>query len=882
MPKRRRKGAARLSCAECRRLKLRCDRAIPCSSCVKRGCSAICPDGSLTTGQGNRFVLASTQELHEKISELANRVRSLEDALRADHAQLTSEPHPLLNEDLLKIKAPLQREVPTFRSPPSNQTKDEEGGPEVVDAFGSLSISLSGRTKYFGHSANSWYFLQNETSGDCADSESDDPLTLLQEVLPAQILNRAASFPIAEIPPSIELQPIQLRDLLWFLPAVEQASQLRAIYYRHAAWMYNPVSSDAIDEIFRTLYDPSVAHLTTHDPVVSHGLSILFMILAIGSLMDTSHSPYNLEAEKYHQLARAALFQHAFIREPTVNAVQALFLMTFYLFLSDRHGTDAGARWAIMGIATKVAQSVHRDSARLKLIDTAEVQRRRELFWELYTYDSWQCLTFGRPPSFSLAHVDCKMPFPGSTDDANSYHAWKHAFTSECMNLLHDQAFSAKTPSYATVLQLDRKMRAFPVPPVLQVAGFGSSDPRANSYPETVMLMLQRHVVLAIREANLLYLHRSFFARAINDHPKDPLGSPYGTSVIAAYRSAGSLVALMRNLHTQLKEPSERIWFLWTHMFSCSIVLGSIVTRCPSLSLAPSALVQLDSACELFAKAAHGFRAAKVLDIMLRLQQKAHTSLEQWRRGLALQREPGAAGEEDELTVLGGQTRLVKKEPISPTIIDRSPHSHNPVVPLPLSPAAEARLGPGVLDYLTSFGHQNGGGHEHGHQHHQSFSEAVDMSPLSAPGYPSLMPPSAYGGGEGAYGSMQDSNGMMGNGYGMHQQQQDSGHGTFGPGFPQYFPVFDYGSGEAGGYGAGDGYGKVGDGYGKAYAEGAFGNGVPMMDPHPMPNGRAHGMAGVDAGMGMDEGMGVDGRRGSTGSPEAMTWNDFVNVVAMN
>jgi hypothetical protein len=43
------------------------------------------------------------------------------------------------------------------------------------------------------------------------------------------------------------------------------------------------------------------------------------------------------------------------------------------------------------------------------------------------------------------------------------------------------------------------------------------------------------------------------------------------------------------------------------------IILGSIVTRCPSMSLAPSALVQLDSACELFGKAAHGFRAEKVL-----------------------------------------------------------------------------------------------------------------------------------------------------------------------------------------------------------------------------------------------------------------------------
>ena len=43
------------------------------------------------------------------------------------------------------------------------------------------------------------------------------------------------------------------------------------------------------------------------------------------------------------------------------------------------------------------------------------------------------------------------------------------------------------------------------------------------------------------------------------------------------------------------------------------IILGSIVTRCPSMSWAPSALVQLDSACDLFSKAARGFRAVKVL-----------------------------------------------------------------------------------------------------------------------------------------------------------------------------------------------------------------------------------------------------------------------------
>jgi hypothetical protein len=71
--------------------------------------------------------------------------------------------------------------------------------------------------------------------------------------------------------------------------------------------------------------------------------------------------------------------------------------------------------------------------------------------------------------------------------------------------------------------------------------------------------------------ADLMYLHRSFFARAVNEHPTDPLGSPYGTSVIAAYRSAGSVVAMMRNLHGQLHELTERIWFLWAHVFSCAV-----------------------------------------------------------------------------------------------------------------------------------------------------------------------------------------------------------------------------------------------------------------------------------------------------------------------
>jgi hypothetical protein len=744
----------------------------------------------LTTGQGNRFVLASTTELHEKISELSNRVRELEDGLRVSHTQLSTDPHPLLTEELLRIKAPLQREP---SGAPASAPKEEEPNPDVVDAFGSLSISISGRGKYFGSTANSWYFLQNEFPED--EDEETERMASLQNVLPAEVLARSSTFPIAPANlPNFEVENLQLQNLIWYLPPADKAVELKQIYYQHAAWMYNPISPEAfMEQVYSPFYDSNAN--VTDDPLLSHRLSLLFIVFAIGSLVDTRIPAYNLEAEKYHQLARAALFRNGLFDEPSNHVVQALYLMSVYLFLADRHGRGSGTRWAVLGMAVKVAQSIglHRDSGRWK-IDPIETQRRRELFWELYTCDSWQCMTFARPPSFALAHIDCKMPHSTDTSDEQSFHAWKHRFSSECLSVLHDQAFGAKNPTYTTVLQLDRKLRAFPVPPVLQVAGFGNSEPREGGFPETVMLTMQRHIVLAIRETNLLYLHRSFFARAVSDHPKDPLGSPYGTSVIAAYRSAGSLVALMRNLHAQLRELSERVWFLWTHMFSCAIVLGSIVTRCPSMSLAPSALVQLDSACELFSKAAHGFGAQKVLTIMLKLQERARNSLSEHRKGLSsppgrngLTPNPVTPVEDDELATYGGKTRLVaKKEPTSPPLITVSPTSFNPVVPLPLSPSHEPRVHPNVVEYLRTFAPTPNPG-----------SHTMAASPTT----PQFTDTSMYG--------MSTMPGAFTSETNMFHQPQHHSHMQpdhtlsmdTGGTFPQYFPVYDYGlSGDVNGY----------------------------------------------------------------------------------
>ena len=131
------------------------------------------PTPSLTTFSlsAPRFVLASTQDLHEKINQLANRVRELEDALRTSHALHSLESHPLLSEDLLRIKAPIQRENLINTGAPNGSS--DEPGADVVDSFGSLAISDTGRTNYFGQATSSWVSVRPCRTSSCHGQQPD-------------------------------------------------------------------------------------------------------------------------------------------------------------------------------------------------------------------------------------------------------------------------------------------------------------------------------------------------------------------------------------------------------------------------------------------------------------------------------------------------------------------------------------------------------------------------------------------------------------------------------------------------------------------------------------------------------------------------------------
>ena len=84
-----------------------------------------------------RFILANTEQLHEKITQLGDRVRELEEALEVAQTVISNQPHPLLSPDLLRIKTSqdLYATPPCVSSPqdpsPSNKVRDIAVAPSL-------------------------------------------------------------------------------------------------------------------------------------------------------------------------------------------------------------------------------------------------------------------------------------------------------------------------------------------------------------------------------------------------------------------------------------------------------------------------------------------------------------------------------------------------------------------------------------------------------------------------------------------------------------------------------------------------------------------------------------------------------------------------------
>ncbi|THH11525.1 hypothetical protein EW145_g571 [Phellinidium pouzarii] len=328
-----------VSCAECRRLKLKCNKKIPCGSCVRRGCHIICPNGSLASGKGSRFVLANTDKLHSKLLEMSKRIRQLEDALQIAQATISSEPHPLLSEDLLPIKTGV--DVHDEKESMKLEENEEEE-PEISAAFGTLSMTERGETRFMGRAGSEALLMNayNQIEEQSTSIEDSDVF----RALPAEINHAAEAFPFVL---HVNLSKDQVLALIEArLPSYERATALVEAYLENVSWFFLPVQREQIMEvILPSIYKrqrsgkPDLESGNDSNADVApniHGLALALALFACGATADLTLVPQNAEAGLYHHLARAALSLQSVFEGASLKTVQAVMLLAAYDFLAGK------------------------------------------------------------------------------------------------------------------------------------------------------------------------------------------------------------------------------------------------------------------------------------------------------------------------------------------------------------------------------------------------------------------------------------------------------------------------------------------------------------------------------------------------------------------
>lgn len=656
-----RRARGEISCAECRRLKLRCDKKLPCSSCVRRGCPSVCPNGTLTTGHGTRYILADTAQLHQKIAEMGERIRQLEDALALLQASVSKEEHPLLTvgKQLLIKFGP---EVQDIHHPAEARTPDQGGEvtAHTLNALGTLTIDDRGHSQYFGTSAGTEALL---SAGLDSDSNAGETQDITEELPKPEILHLSHTFPLNVSSPWDGDRT--LAALYDALPPQPRAWSLCETYWQHASCLFRPVQRDElIDEILIPVYKLAKdedGHLRT-DIVSVHKLAILFFVFSIGSLLDLTLPPYSPEAETFLHCGKCALSLRFIFDSPELATVQAVALLGFYHTMGGANYSMDTA-WGWCGLSHKLAQSIglHRDPARWSL-DAKTVQRRRILFWELHYHDSMYSLAMGRPPATRFSYVDCEFPvdeeefLDENGDRQPGFYTWKREFTRDITSRIVEECLSAQPSSYQAILDWDRKCREKPMPSHLNKT-FRTDE--VVDIPQYMKGVTARWYKIQ----TVLFMHKSYFTQAMLDHPVEPLRSPYAPSFLAACRCASLIIQLVETQFRRYPTYAARLWNNWAHLFTASTIISMLVSRFPSSSMAPSAFAELGIAIDLFTTHASSCsRARNGLVLLTRMKAKALESYSQFSAGSPLK--PFSI-ENDDLAIFGGQTRVLVSKRMS-------------------------------------------------------------------------------------------------------------------------------------------------------------------------------------------------------------------------
>lgn len=208
-----------------------------------------------------------------------------------------------------------------------------------------------------GNHRSSHYQSDNMVQQDRAGSSTPDSARNTPP-LPQDLRMFSQAFPFTPMGPSGAVREV----IEGHLPNWERASYLTQTYCEQAGWLFHGVPKDQIIDELLPIYYSNGPLKPTDDNKSAHELALLFLVFAVGALVDLTQDPGNAEAEHYHQIARAAICLQPVLEKPSLVTIQALHLLSIYNAMSGNElsakETSMETTWSLIVLAAHLAQTV--------------------------------------------------------------------------------------------------------------------------------------------------------------------------------------------------------------------------------------------------------------------------------------------------------------------------------------------------------------------------------------------------------------------------------------------------------------------------------------------------------------------------------------------
>ncbi|KAH7070681.1 hypothetical protein BKA63DRAFT_545166 [Paraphoma chrysanthemicola] len=642
---------------ECRRLKMKCNREVPCSNCVRRNRARLCTE--TTNARAHiRHDLQESAVLPDVTSHHASTSSDAHGPVQLPTDPASSETHNRTPNSMPSYgtgvgvnqtfeqrgdqegRAALPRRVvdtsvDTARQSSSPVLADRHvpstgAGIATVDSniepvadgedsgsYGTLMLSNGGLSVYLGPTAGSEWLKDSEMQ-DVSDSSQ---VTRPPSPVNAQNLNAAAHRGNAvpdvtsfDFPFSTSVSRTSTRDLLASLPPREEAWTLIESYYRYCAWHHDAAPRAQFEKTFDRVYSfvDGTAQASRVNP---QEIALVSIVMAQGTMFNIEMPHYDPSAEDWVRLAERALVKGDFLSNNTVAGLQTLHLMAHLHLNSDKDRQGDNNAWPLWGLVMRLAQAMgmHRDGSRWNLPQDV-VEERRKVFWECNAADIFQAHCFSRPCAINPDHCDTQFPSePLNMRGEKGYTTLRLELSQLSAEILN-MAMSVRKPAYSEVIKLDSKLCTFErnlpfsirsraaflsMPsryPDIEAACEASPEPSRRSM---VLSFQQMSLALNISET-FINLHRPYYARALYGNVDDSLNMVYGPSFLTVIERCAIIINMVTDIHARFPAVSTRQWHFWFHVFGSALCLGTLLLRHPNTPMFSFILAQIDAAITLF------------------------------------------------------------------------------------------------------------------------------------------------------------------------------------------------------------------------------------------------------------------------------------------